>query len=194
MIVAIKGILHSTGPDWVQVSLGGLTIHILVPTSIIQDLGELGYEIQLHTHLLIKDDVPQAYGFSSPEGLQLFQLLMSVSGIGPRSALNVLSAFSTDSLANAIVSEDINAFTGIPGVGKKSVARIILELKSKVELYLTMRPTKATSQDSSALSALTALGYTTTEAREALNKVAAKPDTPLEDKVRQALGYLSGAQ
>ena len=190
MIAAVRGALRARGLDWVQVDVGGVTLHISVPASLVQELGEVGQEVRLHTRMLIRDDEPHLYGFPSPEALQFFQMLTGVSGIGPRTALNLLSSRSPGALAAAILSADLDAFAGIPGIGKKSAARIVLELKSKLEREQIQVPVVTDGSDGDAISALTALGYTATEARRALSTIGDAPDLDLEERVRRALGHL----
>ena len=193
MIASVRGTLQARGLDWVQVGLGGVTLHISVPASLVQDLGEEGQEVTLHTRLIMRDDDPQLYGFPSQEALRFFHMLTGVSGIGPRTALNLLSARPPEALATAILTGDLETFTGVPSIGKKSAARIVLELKSKVEKGDFPISAVAAPSDADALAALTALGYTTAEARRAVNAVANEAaGLGLEERVRRALTLLAG--
>ena len=190
MIAAVRGALRARGIDWVQVDVGGVTLHISVPASLVQELGEVGQEVRLHTRMVIRDEEVHLYGFPSSEALQFFQMLTGVSGIGPRTALNLLSSRSPSALAAAILSADLDAFAGIPGIGKKSAARIVLELKGKLEREQIQMPVVTDGSDGDAISALTALGYTATEARRALTAIGSEADLDLEERVRRALGHL----
>ena len=190
MIASVRGTLQARGLDWVQVEVGGVTLHISVPASLVQELGEVGREVRLHTRLLIRDDEPQLYGFPTPEALRFFHMLTGVSGIGPRTALNLLSFRSPEALAAAILTGDLDAFTGVHNIGKKNAARIILELKSKLEREQIEVPVTTNGSDAEAVSALTALGYTAAEARRALGAIDASPGLDLEEKVRRALAHL----
>lgn len=190
MIASIRGTLQAKGTDWVNVELGGITLHISVPSSLVQEFEGVGNEVRLHTRLIIRDDEPQLYGFPTPQALRLFQMLTGVSGIGPRTALNLLSFLSPEALASAIIAEDLEAFTGVQNIGKKNAARIVLELKGKLErdeVDLLIIPG---GSDGEAVSALTALGYTAAEARRALDSVGSQASLALEEKVRRALAHL----
>ena len=192
MIASIRGTLRARGPDWVQVEVGGVTFQISVPASLSLEVGEEGQEVTLHTRLIIRDDEPQLYGFPSPEALRFFHMLTGVSGIGPKSALNLLSARPPEALAAAILTGDLETFTGVPSIGKKSAARIVLELKGKLEkegLSISFTPSPS---EADAVSALTGLGYTTVEARRALSALGQDAvGLDLEERVRRALTHLA---
>ena len=133
MIAFITGVLRARGTDWVQVEVGGVGFHISVPASLAFSVGEEGDTVTLHTRLIIRDDEPQLYGFPSPQALRFFYMLTGVSGIGPRSALNLLSARTPEALASAILGGDLDAFTAVSGIGKRTATRIVLELKDRLE-------------------------------------------------------------
>ena len=134
MITGITGTLEATGQDWVQVKVGGgVSIQIFVPASAILELGDIGEVVRLHTRLYIRDDEAVLYGFTSPDALRLFQMLTGVSGIGPRTSLAILSTLGTQSLINAVATEDLSTLSKVPGVGRKSAGRLVLELKSRLE-------------------------------------------------------------
>ena len=130
------------------------------------------------------------YGFDTPEGRQTFETLIGISGIGPRVALSILSTFRPEALAAAVDSGDIKSFTVVPGVGRKTASRILLELKGKLELDWNIG--SVSTLDSDALDALTALGYSPVEAREALSALPKDGNSATEDKVRMALQQLAG--
>jgi len=193
MISSIKGILKETGSSWVKIELHGLTFQVNVPSSLANDLDATGGEVILHTKLILKDDEPQIYGFPTESSLRFFNMVTGVSGIGPRTALNLLSVRTINELTNAILSENLGVFVGIPGIGRKSAARIILELKERLEKEsLQLSPFSDHNTDTHAVSALTALGYTLAEARSALSQVKSSPELELEEKVRLALSHLGG--
>ncbi len=193
MISSIKGILKETGSSWVKIELHGLTFQVNVPSSLANDLDATGGEVILHTKLMLKDDEPQIYGFPTESSLRFFNMVTGVSGIGPKTALNLLSVRTINELTNAILSEDLGVFVGIPGIGRKSAARIILELKDRLEKEsLQLSPFSDHNTDTHAVSALTALGYTLAEARSALSQVKSSPELELEEKVRLALSHLGG--
>ena len=192
MIAFITGVLRTRGTDWVQVEVGGVGFHISVPASLALSVGEEGQRVTLHTRLMIRDDEPLLYGFPSPAALKFFDMLIGVSGIGPRSALNLLSVRAPDALATAIMAGDLDAFTAAPGIGKRIATRIVLELKDRLEKEGLPLADTAVADDADAVAALTALGYTAGEARQALRSLG--PDSAsleLEERVRRALTRLA---
>ena len=193
MIAFVTGILRARGTDWVQVEVGGVGFHISVPASLALSVGEEGERVTLHTRLMIRDDEPQLYGFPSPAALRFFYMLTGVSGIGPRSALNLLSARPPEALATAIMAGDLDAFTAVPGIGKRTATRIVLELKDRLEKEGLPLSTTPVVDDADAVSALTALGYTAGEARQALRSLGPESASlDLEERIRRALTQLSG--
>lgn len=195
MIALLHGELHSKGSDWVIVQVGGIGFRVRVPASIVEELGDPGETVRLYTHLLVRDDAIALYGFATPDQLELFELLLGVTGIGPRSALMLLSSTSSETLRLAIAQEDVDVLMRVPGIGRKTASRLILELKGRIDLSrlgLSGGPTLSPEQ-TELLEVLTSLGYTTAEARAA---VAALPpearDQPLEERIRLALRYFGG--
>ena len=189
MITGITGILEARGSDWLQVRLGGsVSLQIYVPPSSMQDLGDLGEEVHLHTRLYIRDDEAVLYGFSSQEALRLFQKLNGVPGIGPRTALALLSTLNPQSLIVAVVTGDVDTLSSVPGVGKKSAGRLVLELKGKLETELAEVPARTGgAEDGDVVPALMALGYTATEARRVVASMGSVDGLPLEERIRRAL-------
>ena len=192
MITAVAGTLEAKGADWVQVRIGGgISLHVSVPASTIEDLGSPGDEVRLHTRLYVRDDQPVLYGFASPEALRLFQLLNGVSGIGPRTSLALLSSLGPQSLITAVASGDVEALSRVPGVGRKSAGRLVLDLKGKLQIEeLTQAP--GTDESGNVVSALMALGYSANEARRAAEGTGSADGVPLEERVRRALQRLAG--
>ena len=194
MIAAVKGVLEARGADWVQVGIGGISLRLMVPATTLEDLGEVGQQVRLHTHLRIRDDDAVLYGFSQQEALRLFQMLTSVSGVGPRTALGLLSFMRPETLAVTIAAGDVDSFGRGSGVGKKTATRIVLELRGKLEKEQleAVSPT-TTGRDGEVVSALMALGYTAAEGREAVASLgAATPEEAVEERVRRALRALGG--
>ena len=187
MIVNVRGTLEAVGPDWVHLQVGGVTLQIFVPAASIGELGPIGEQTSLHTQLRIRDEAPVLYGFTTPASSRMFQLLNGVSGVGPRLALALLSGMSTASLQQSIVSADVAALASAPGVGRRTASRIVLDLKGKVEVEETGIATSQTSDDMEVIAALTALGYSTNEARRAVSSLETGPELTLEDRVRLAL-------
>lgn len=194
MITSVRGVLEWKGADKVFVNIGGISFQIFVPTSTLDRLGPLGSRVQLHTYLHLRTDQVSLYGFSSVEERSIFHTLLGVSGIGPKLALSLLSSISPDQIVAAVATDDVNYFTRVPGFGKKTASRLILELKSELEKGKLGIPVgAAVQQDAEVAAALTALGYTPAEVNQALSSLQAEvPALSTEDKVKLALQRLSG--
>ncbi len=192
MIASLQGKLESLGSDWAIINVGGVGFQVYMPTSTLSTLGTTGKEVTLHTHLHLREDNATLYGFASAEELGLFQTLISVSGLGPKLALAMLSAMNVDQIAMAIATGSTDLLTMVPGVGKKMASRLILELKEKIGAAWIAAPAAQLAQENSdVLAALTSLGYSVSEASRA---VAALPpsDLSLEEKIKLALQYFGG--
>ena len=191
MIASVQGVLDAIGPDFALVNVGGVSLQVFVPTSTLANLGPAGRRVVLYTHLYFKEDTLALYGFLTPEEQRLFRMLLNVGGIGPKTAMSALSVMSPSEFATAVAMEDLTALSRIPGVGRKTAARITLELKGTLEKEWSL-PSASVSgpADADAVAALVTLGYAAAEARAA---VAAVPDgatLPLEEKIRRALQRL----
>ena len=193
MIVGLKGSLEGVGTDWVHLQLGGVTFQVFVPSSFIGDLGPVGGQVHLFTHLRIRDEQPVLYGFPTAASMQLFQRLTAVSGVGPRLALALLSSLGPAGLRQAIVTGDVAALSSAPGVGQRTASRIVLDLKGQVDLGDDESLGPAGGAGADVIAALTALGYSTAEARRAVAGLPLSDGRDLEDLIRQALRQLSSA-
>ena len=187
MIVGVRGTLAATGPDWVHVTVGGVTLRVFVPSSSISALGQVGATVSLNTLLRIRDEQPTLYGFPDDASLQLFTLLTGVSGVGPRLGLALLSALDAASLQLAVASGDAGALSAAPGVGRRTANRIILELRGKVDAIESDGRIAGTGADSEVLAALAALGYSAAEARAAVDAIPDSDGLTVEDRIRLAL-------
>jgi Holliday junction DNA helicase RuvA len=178
MIGAVSGTLVEIYADGALVDVGGVGYRVHSPVSVLTRLPAPGKKLRLYTHLHVREDALTLYGFTTSEERDIFEVLIGVNGIGPKGALAVLSVHAPDALRRAILGEDLDALTMIPGVGKKTAARMILELKEKLgAIDGDLIPAGATAVVREALgevrAALLQLGYTTTEAREAIERVSA---------------------
>ena len=192
MITGIRGTLETIGPDWVTITVGGVSLQVSVPSSTIPTLGSTGTAVHLHTRLMVRDDSLVLHGFTTPEALTLFDLLIGVSGIGPRHAHSLLSALTPEALVSAIAAEDIKALAQAPGLGQRTAARIVVELKGKLDMVWVGGSTPvAVSTADDVTEALIALGYTAIEARSAVTAAGADPTLPVEEQIRLALQGLS---
>lgn len=187
MIVGLHGTLESTGPDWVHIRVGGVTLQVSIPANSVSGLGDLGSPVALHTHLRIRDEQPVLYGFTDAAALGLFSMLTAVSGVGPRLALALLSSLDPARLQTAILTGDVSALSTAPGVGNRTAARIILELKGKVEATDFGDIGLLGDTDGQVIAALTALGYSPAEARAAAGTSAVTAETEVDDRIRVAL-------
>ena len=196
MIATLYGQLQAKGNDWVIVEVGGVGFRVRMPASIVEELGSVGEMVHLHTHLLVRDDAIALYGFATPDQLELFELLLGVTGIGPRSALTLLSSTSPEALRLAIAREDVDVLTRVPGIGRKTASRLILELKGRIDLGRLGLPSGATltPEQGELVEVLISLGYTTAEARAAVSSLSTEAQSlPLEERIRLALRYFGGA-
>lgn len=188
MIAFIQGTLEAKAAGSAIVNVGGIGYQVSVPTSTMAALGDTGQPVRLHTHLQFKEEAIALYGFAAEDELRMFKMLLGVGGIGPRTALNALSVMTPEQLVRAIVAEDLAALSRIPGVGKKTAARMSLELKGSLEKEWAMVPVAAPiPAQADAVAALMALGYAQAEARAALGAVKNAASLPLEEQIRQAL-------
>ncbi|MSQ41324.1 MAG: Holliday junction branch migration protein RuvA [Dehalococcoidia bacterium] len=195
MITSVTGALEAVRGDGVVVRVGGVGLYVQVPTAALETLGAPGDRVHLYTHLQVGEDTLHLYGFPTEAALRMFELLLGVGGIGPRSALSILSTLAPEEVAGAIISEDTNTLSRAPGVGKRSASRIILELKDKVEREgLAVAPGSTTPTDGQVVEALTALGYSELEARRALRALGVAQGLDLEERVRRALQNLGAAE
>jgi len=193
MISSLHGKVESLSSDWAVINVGGIGFQVYMPTSTLSTLGATGEEVQLFTHLHLREDNATLYGFGSADELSLFQTLIGVSGLGPRLALAMLSAMSVEQLAVAIATGSTDLLTAIPGIGKKVASRIILELKEKIGAgWITTPATQLVQENTDVVAALTSLGYSVAEATKAVATLPPSTEMSLEEKVKLALGYFGG--
>jgi Holliday junction DNA helicase RuvA len=187
MIVGVHGTLETTGPDWVNVRVGGVTLQVSVPANTVSSLGAQGSQVTLHTHLRIRDEEPVLYGFTDAAALGLFSMLTTVSGVGPRMALALLSSLEPARLQTAIVTGDVAALSSAQGVGNRTASRIVLDLKGKLEDAEFAEIGMGGDADSQVIAALTALGYSPAEAKAAAGAPAVTAEEEIDDRIRVAL-------
>jgi Holliday junction DNA helicase RuvA len=191
VIASLKGTLQSLGGDGAVIDVHGIGFRVYMPTSTLSTLGAIGDEVELHTHLHLREDSVTLYGFATPEESGLFQTLLGVSGLGPKLALAILSAMSVEKLAMAIAGGSADLLDEIPGVGKKLASRLILELKDKIAAGWLTAPPEFAEENAEVLSALTSLGYSVREASHALATLPPDQKLTLEEKIRLALQYFT---
>ena len=194
MLVGVRGALEAVGADWVNVQVGGITLQVFVPASEIPSLGSVGEPVRLHTVLRIQNEQPTLYGFPDAGSVELFGALTGVSGIGPRSAMAILSELGEDGFRQAVASEDVAALARAQGVGRRIANRVVLELRGKLpEAHGgTGAVVISGGTDAEAVEALTALGMPLADARQAVAALDLPLDADVEDKIRQALLSMGG--
>ncbi len=190
MIERLRGTLVSRRLDRVLVEVGGVGYSVAVPTSTARDLPGVGEEVVLHTHLHVREDAMVLYGFADESALDMFRLLLGAPGVGPKVALAMISSLSTDEIHRIILSEDADGLTVVPGIGKRSAQKIILELKPKLA-GLDVAIVGATGVTQHVRDALEGLGYTTAEIRDVVGSLPHNETT--EEQIRQALRMLGGS-
>jgi Holliday junction DNA helicase RuvA len=192
MIGRIHGILIANTPPRLIVDCHGVGYEIDVPMSTLYAMPALGQTVTLLTHFVVREDAQQLFGFATDEERNAFRALIKISGIGARTALSLLSGMSVSELAQAVSLQEAGRITKVPGIGKKTAERLLLELKGKIGADLKANGTTLeTDGQSEILQALSALGYSDKEAQIALKQVPA--GTPVSDGIRLALKALSKA-
>ncbi len=196
MFSYIKGSLADVMADSIVVDVSGIGWHIYVTGQVLSQLPPIGEQIKVHTWLQVREDAMTLFGFLTKDDLSVFKLLLGVSGIGPKGALAVLSVMTTDDLRFAVLGDDAKAIAKTPGIGTKTAQRVILELKDKlsleeaVEHKLSQVPdeqTEISGIKAEAAMALTALGYSLSEALKAISRVEITQDMEVETLLKLAL-------
>jgi len=188
MIASLQGTVDSISTDSIVVNVAGVGFKVSVPTSIISEGGVIGGQIKLYTYLHVREDELSLYGFQSPDGLRLFQLLLTVSGLGPRTALAMLSGINPDQLTLAIASGSTEMLTSIPGIGKRTADRIVLELKDKIgTVMIAATASEVMKENADVVAALISLGYSMAEATKAVASLPDSSKLTLEEKIKLAL-------
>ena len=202
MIAYIKGKVAEILEDRVILESGFMGYNLFMPMASAEAVLRKGDEVKLYTHLHVREDAMQLFGFLTKDDLHTFQLLLGVNGIGPKAALGILSGLTADELRFAVLSEDVKTISKAPGVGKKTAQKLILELKDKMDLQeafdLKSQHVQEAQGDMADLSdarkeaveALTALGYSGADALRAVKKVEMTPGMDVETLLKAALNNL----
>ena len=191
MIATLEGILEHCGIGSVVIKVSGVGIQVYVPSLTLSRLGVIGDKVSLYTHLYVKEDNISLYGFASSEEVALFKNLISISGIGPRIALALLSKLSAEQLATAIISGNVALIDQVPGIGKKIANRLVVELRDKLEREWKEAALPLAPEDSDAIAALTSLGYSLREVIQVVSSIPNSSELSLEEKVKTALQELA---
>lgn len=203
MYAYLKGKLEDVSPDNIVIEVSGIGYNVKVSEGTVSRLPQQGSEIKMYTYTLVREDALQLYGFLTREDLQIFKLLISVNGIGPKGGLAILSVMDADTLRFAILSGDAKTIASAPGIGKKTAERVILDLKDKISLSESLRdmggsdPASGISESDAAgqmkqeaVEALVALGYSATEATAAVSKVHTDTIASAEELLKAALKHM----
>ncbi|MBR6485741.1 MAG: Holliday junction branch migration protein RuvA [Lachnospiraceae bacterium] len=201
MIGFLKGTVEAIYEDRVMIDVNGIGFNVSMPSSQLEMLDSPGNDVKVYTYLAVREDAMQLFGFITSDCLELFKLLIQVNGIGPKGALALLSSMSTEDLRYAIMSGDSKTISKAPGIGAKTAQRIIIDLKDKVSVrdMLNVYSTGNSSQAdtmldtarSEAIEALTALGYSSSEALRAVKESGAPNDADVETIIKLAFNRIT---
>lgn len=205
MISYIRGELAAVSEEYIIVECGGMGYEIRVPASVIEDVPSVGGEVRIHTYLYVREDALNLYGFLTRDDLNVFKLLISVNGIGPKAALGILSTLSTDDLRFAVLADDAKTIAKAPGVGAKTAGKLILELKDKLKLEDVFEQSLKKNEEvlstsgtdsikevrNEAVQALAALGYSNTEAMKMVRQVVITDDMDVEAVLKLSLKQIT---
>lgn len=189
MIGRLSGVIAEKTPPQVVIDVAGVGYEVDVPMSTFFNLGALGERAVLLTHLTVREDAHQLFGFLTHEERATFRQLIKISGVGPKMALGLLSGLSVAELAQAVSRQEAGRLTKVPGIGKKTAERLLLELKGKLGPDLALPATVANDSQADILQALVALGYSEKDAAAALKVLP--PDVGVSDGIKLALKKLS---
>ena len=197
MIAFVHGLVCEFEEDYLIIDMDGLGLTVQAPLSRLRPYPEIGQKITLHTHMVIREDAWNLYGFDNKDDLRIFRMLLNVSGIGAKTALAIVDKLNPQAFAMAVVEQNISAFTAVSGIGKKSAERIILELKDKFANFIVPESEDGNSSleifaselNADLLAALKQLGYSATEARAYARKAQDElgPEATEEELLRKAL-------
>ena len=201
MIAYIKGEVAWIEEERIVLESGNIGYNIMMPASSFDTQDLVGKEVKIYTHLNVREDAMQLYGFLNLDELKTFRLLLGVNGIGPKAALGILSGLTTDELRFAVLSDDVKTISKAPGIGKKTAQKLILELKDKIDLEEVfetkqehvretegkMESKEENAAKKDAVDALTALGYSSTEALRAVRQTGVTQDMDVETIMKLAL-------
>jgi len=194
LIASLKGIVQSKKPEGIIVDINGVGYHVNIPLCSLSDIPDPGETVFLYTYTHVKEDALQLFGFLSEEEKKVFTTLLNINGIGPKLGLAILSGMPVQKFIETVNNEDVSLLATIPGLGKKTAARLILELKGKLP-SMDIEKSDIPEPDSAAkdaISALVNLGYKKSSSEKAVETAVSNGYTAIEDIIREALKYLTG--
>lgn len=191
MIASLHGKVNQVEEGSLVIEVGGVGLQVFVPSPLSDELSP-GQNVFLYTSMIVRQDALALYGFDSLDGREIFDLLLGVSGVGPRLAVTILSTLTPDSIRRAIITEQAEIFNQVPGVGNKTAQKILFNMQDKISKEEGFEPiAKMSEVDSEVLSALVALGYSVVEAQAALQSIPRDTPENVEQRLRIALRYFS---
>lgn len=193
MIASLHGVVQAARGNSIIVEVGGVGIEVFVPLPTYNELRvEIAQRINLYTYLVVREDSLTLFGFREEQEKEIFTQLLTVSGVGPRLALSVLSTLTPETLANAIQNDQPELISRVPGVGKKTAQKIVLDLKGKLRAEALPEGLAAVSRsDTEIIEALTGLGYSIVEAQAAIQSIPRDASPEFEDRLLLALSYFN---
>jgi Holliday junction DNA helicase RuvA len=196
VIAHLRGVVAARDPGGLIVEVGGVGLRVNAPASTLARVGAPGSTVDLHTHLYVREDTLALYGFASQEERRAFEALLTVSGVGPRAALGILSVLSVEQLRVAIGDGNVDLLTAVPGIGKRIASRVVLDLKEKLgargRAAATDGRAAALGPDATVLDALVEVfGYSSQQAAQAVAALGDEAPTEPEERLRAALRYFA---
>jgi Holliday junction DNA helicase RuvA len=190
MIVGLEGKIVTLGADHVVLNVGGVFYKVSMPGTAIAGLGKVGETARVHTHLYVREDQMALYGTPDERSLRMFEQLLTVSGIGPKVALSILGTMPLEALENAIASGNVDLLTRVPGIGRKTASRMVLEMKGKIDILAASGISISPSAATEVVDALMGLGYSPAEIQGALSALPKDHELATEEMVMFALKRL----
>lgn len=190
MIASLAGSILAIEANGLVVGVGGVGIRVFVPKNVLENVGGVGRQIRLFTHLIVREQDLSLYGFESQEDLKLFEVLLGVNGVGPKVALAILATLSPELLRSAIMREETAVLQRVPGIGKKTAERIMFQLRDKLDFSDVGTAVPLVSDvDSDVIDFLTGMGFSIVEAQSALQKLP-RDISSVDERLQLALQYL----
>ncbi|MDT8306784.1 MAG: Holliday junction branch migration protein RuvA [Anaerolineae bacterium] len=190
MIASLSGAVTFIGRDHLVINVGGVGLRVFVPRNVLEDVGGVGRRMTLQTHLIVRENELALYGFSSEDDRSMFELLLGVSGVGPKVGLAILSTLSPEIFKSAIMREEPAVLQRVPGIGKKTADRILFQLRDRMDFAASASGVTLVSDvDADVIELLTGLGFSIVEAQTALQNVPREAAT-VDERLQLALQYL----
>ncbi|HVF98682.1 MAG TPA: Holliday junction branch migration protein RuvA [Chloroflexia bacterium] len=190
MIVGLEGKIVTLGADHVVLNVSGVFYKVSMPGTAVPGLGKVGETARVHTHLYVREDQMALYGTSDERSLRMFEQLLTVTGIGPKVALSILGTMPLEALENAIASGNVDLLTRVPGIGRKTASRMVLEMKGKIDILAASGISISPSAATEVVDALMGLGYSPAEIQSALSALPKDHELATEEMVMFALKRL----